>query len=159
MSTKYRFYIKNPEALSLADIVERLGAIIAYYRGTSSSAYERTKEVWSALKTLLRLSEKMWNEWIPIIAERYTLGSGSTKDIEYFKQLLRALLEKFSKEVKGYNPSVKTLLAKSIRSAIDSASRYPYPQLCFFVKEFHPDRLCDKRFKDTCEEVLSHECK
>ncbi len=154
----YKFLVEDPETLGLAGIVERLGAIVAYYR-PGQSTHERTKEVWGALETLLRLSEKKWKEWIPIIVEYYNPGFPSPSDTEYFKKLLHALLKKFSSEVRGYNPSVKSLLAKSIRSALDSASGFPYPQLCFFVKEFHHDRLCDDRFKDKCKEVVGSECK
>ena len=111
------------------------------------------------MKALLRLSEKKWQEWIPVIVEHYTITPASPSDAEYFKKLLHALLRRFSSEVRGYNPSVKSLLAKSIRSALDSASGSPYPQLCFFVQEFHPDRLCDERFKDRCGEVIKYECK
>ena len=156
---KYEFYVKNLETLNLAGILERLGTIVAYYRGTGGSTHERTKEIWGALKTLLRLSERKWREWIPVIVEHYTPDFGSPRDVEYFKQLLHALLKKFSAEVKGYNPSVKSLLAKSIRSALDSVSGSPYPQLCFFVQEFHPDRLCDDRFKGVCSGVIKYECK
>ncbi len=156
---EYKFYVENPEALDLAGIIERLGAIIAYYRGTVGSTHERTKEVWGALKTLLRLSEKKWDEWIPILVEHYTPDFRGQKPLEYFKTLLYHLLKRFADEVKGYNPSVKNLLAKSIRSALDSASGNPYPQLCFFVKEFYPDRLCDGRFKDKCKGVIGYECK
>ena len=156
---EYRFRVEDPEALDLAGIIGRLGAIIAYYRGTGGSTHERTKEVWGALKTLLRLSEKKWNEWIPVIVEHYAPDFGSPSDTEYFKQLLQVLVKKFSEEVKGYNPSMKSLLAKSIRSAVGSASGSPYPQLCFFIREFHPDRLCDRRFKDRCKEVIGGECK
>jgi hypothetical protein len=156
---EYKFYVEDPGALDLAGIIERLGAIIAYYRGTGGSTHERTKEVWGALKTLLRLPERKWGEWIPVIVEHYTPDFPGQKPVEYFKVLLHQLLERFAEEVKGYNPSVKNLLAKSIRSALDSASRSPYPQLCFFVKEFYSDRLCEDRFRDTCKEVVEYECK
>lgn len=155
---EYRFYVENPEALDLAGIIERLGTIVAYYKGSGGSTHERTKEVWGALKTLLRLSEKKWNIWIPVIVEHYAPDFGSQRDTEYFKQLLYSLLRKFAEEVRGYNPSVKNLLAKSIRSALESASGSPYPQMCFFVKEFHSNRLCDGRFKDKCMEVIGYEC-
>lgn len=155
---EYKFYLDDPGQADLAGLVERLGAIIAYYRGSGSSTHERTKEVWGALQTLLRLSEKKWEEWIPLIVEQYNPGFGAPKDNEYFKRLLRVLLEKFALEVKGYTPAMKRLLAKSIRSALDSASASPYPQICFFVKEFHPDRVCDSRFKDRCKEVIGCEC-
>lgn len=159
MKIEYKFYVENPETLNLAGIVERLGAIIAYYRGTRGSTHERTKEVWGALNTLLRLSEKKWSEWIPIIVDHFTPDFASTKDVEYFKKLLKALLNKFHEEVKGYNPSVKSLLAKSIRSALDSVSGSPQPQICFFVNEFHPDRLSDERFNSCKKEVVGNEFK
>lgn len=155
---EYRFRLDNPGEADLAGLVERLGAIIAYYRGSGSSTHERTKEVWGALQTLLRLSEKKWKEWIPLIVEQYNPGFPSPSDNEYFKVLLRTLLERFASEVRGYTPPMKRLLARSIRSALDSASAFPYPQLCFFVKEFHPDRLCDDRFKDRCKGVIEYEC-
>lgn len=147
-----------PDELDLASIVERLGAIIGYYR-QGQSTHERTKEVWGALKTLLRISEKRWSEWTPLLVERYTPERMSSGDTEYFKQLFKALLSKFASEVKGYTPAMKLHLAKILRSALDSASANPYPQLCFFVSEFHPDRLCDKRFVKKCSEVLGLECR
>ncbi len=160
---EYRFRLENPGEASLASLVERLGAIIAYYRPAEApryrSTHERTKEVWGALQALLRLSEKKWEEWIPLLVEQYSPDFPSPSDNEYFKKLLSALLERFANEVKGYTPAMKRLLARSIRSALDSASASPYPQLCFFVKEFHPDRLCDPRFKEKCMEVIGCECK
>jgi len=155
---EYRFHLEDPGEADLAGLVERLGAIIAYYRGSAGSTHERTKEVWGALQTLLRLSEKKWSEWIPLIVEQHDPQFPSSNDNRYFKILLRALLERFAREVRGYTPAMKRLLAKSVRSALDSAVASPYPQLCFFVKEFHPDRVCDKRFKDKCREVVGGEC-
>lgn len=155
---EYRFRVEDPGKLGLAGIVERLGAIIAYYRGYMST-HERTKEVWGALEALLRLSEKKWSEWIPLLADRYTpKDRWAVEDRNYFKELLNALLAKFADEVRGYNPATKSLLAKTIRDALDAASSSPYPQLCFFVKEFHPDRLCDNRFREKCAKVVGHEC-
>lgn len=155
---RYVFHVEDPDGLGLAEIIERLGAIIAYHR-PGRSTHERTKEAWGALQALLRLSEKKWQEWIPVIVEHYKPDFASPRDTMYFQELLRALLKKFAVEVRGYNPSVKSMLAKSIRSALDSASSSPYPQLCFFVHEFHPDRLCDSRFKDVCREVVGYECR
>lgn len=146
---EYRFWVEDPRSLDLAGIVERLGAIVAYYRGSRGSTHERTKEVWGALKTLLSISEKKWGEWIPLIATRYT-PSEFGKASDYFRQLLEALLRKFADEVKGYTPAMKSHLAKLIRSALDSASENPYPQLCFFIKEFYPD----KELKEGCKEVV-----
>jgi len=158
MKLEYKFYVEDPGLLPLSGIVERLGAIVAYYRGSTSSTHERTKEVWGALNLLLKLPERKWSTWIPIIVEQFAPDFGSQKDTEYFKKLLRTLLLKFSDEVRGYSPSAKMLLAKSIRSALDSASGSPYPQICFFVKEGHPERLNppDERFK-SCIEVVGYE--
>jgi len=153
---EYKFYVENPSLLPISSIIERLGAIIAYYRGTSGSTHERTKEVWGALNLLLRLSEQKWSEWIPVIVEQYTPNLGSPRDTEYFKKLLQVLLQKFADEVRGYSPSTKRMLAKSIRTALDSVSSPPISSnksICFFVKEGHPERLSDERFK-FCSEVI-----
>jgi hypothetical protein len=153
----YRFKV-DPGQLDLAGIIERLGAIIAYYKGEWSSTHERTKEVWGALETLLRLPERKWDRWIPLITDNYVLERGSPDDTVYFKELLKTLLVKFGEETRGYTPAMKLQLAKIIRSALDSASKNPYPQICFFVYEFHRDRLCSDRFKDKCRSVLEYEC-
>lgn len=152
---EYRFYVEDPKALNLAGIVERLGAIIGYYRPMQST-YERTKEVWGALELLLGISERKWSEWIPLLVERYTPERFSAKDAMYFKKLLYALLEKFAEEVRGYTPAMKSQLAKTIRSALDSVSKNPYPQICFFVNEFHNERISDKRFKEKCRGVIDN---
>jgi hypothetical protein len=136
---EHKFKVE-PEALDLAEIVERLGAILAYYRGRTSSTHERTKDVWGALKTLLRLSEKKWQEWIPLIAERY-VPNDLGKTTGYFHELLTVLLNKFAEEVRGYTPAMKLHLAKIIRSALDSASAHPEPQIKFFIQEFYPEKL------------------
>jgi len=137
----------------LDEIIRNLGAVIAYYRGALSSRYERTKEVWRALQTLLRLSETKWDEWIPVIVEQNTPNFGSPKDTVYFKQLLKELLYKYAETCRGYSPFTKRVLAKAIRNAVDSASSNPYPEICFFVSRFHPERIKDKRFS-SCSEVI-----
>ncbi len=142
---EYKFRVE-PEALDLAGIVERLGAILAYYRGRSSSTHERTKEVWGALKTLLRLSERKWHEWIPLISERY-VPNDLGKATDYFHELLTALLSRFAVEVRGYTPAMKLHLAKIIRSSLESASGHPDPQIEFFIKEFYPEKVSSTQNK------------
>jgi len=152
MKSEYKF-VENPEFLSLEEIIVRIGSIISYYRGTKSSTHERTKEVWKALNLLINLPESKWDTWIPIIVNQFIPEFGSLEDTEYFKKLLHTLLLKVSNEVKGANPQIKITLIKSIRTSLDSVSKSPYPQICFFVKERHPDHLSDERFKP-CEKVI-----
>jgi len=152
---EYSFRLEEPGEADLAALVERLGVMLAYYRGSGGSTYERTKEVWGALQSLLRISEKKWGEWIPLLAARYTPGFG---EAAYFRELLEALLRRFAEDVRGYNPAMKRELAKAVRDALDSVVASPYPQLCFFVKEFRPERLCDERFRERCKGVVNNEC-
>lgn len=146
----------NEKEEFLDEIVRKLACVIAYRRGSGGSTYERTKEVWNALETLLNLNESSWNEWIPLIAKRYTPADVGGKDAEYFEENLLKLLKKFAKEAKDYNPLMKRELAKMIRDAMDASTKNPYPELCFYVRDFHPDRLQDERFKDKCKEVVSN---
>jgi len=150
---EYKFYVEDPSALDLNGIVERLGALIGYYR-PGQSTYERTKEMWEALEMLLKLSEKMWHEWIPLLVERYVPQDFSLDDATYFKKLLHTLLEKYSAESRGCNPAIKRALAKILRSALDSASKNPYPQICFLVRESRPERLSEPRFRDRCKNIV-----
>lgn len=160
MSSGYEFKVKNPRSLSIGELVERLAAIIWYYRGREvlASAHAGTKEVWGALDALLRVHEKKWGEWIPLIVKRYTPDFPSASDEKYFGQLLQALLERFTEEMRGASPYLKGLMARIIRRALEKALKDPFPQVCFFVKEFHPDRVCDDRFRAQCMEVLGDEC-
>jgi len=152
---EYKFKA-DPQNLTLADITERIGAIIYYYRGKSASTYDRTKEVWEALRTLLNLHEREWDTWIPLLIQKYTPNEFATADKEYFSKLLHALLIKYTQETKGKTPQLQRKLAKIIRDTIDATAEDPYPQVCFFLKEFHEERLTDERFKK-CREVINNE--
>ncbi|MEM1606103.1 MAG: hypothetical protein QXW41_07675 [Fervidicoccaceae archaeon] len=140
--------------LRIDEVVRRLAYVIHYYRGRGASTHERTKEVWEALQVLLYMSEKSWDEWIPLIAKRYTPSDIGSKDAEYFEKHLLELLRMFAREAKGASPRMKTELAKIIRDALDASVREPFPDICNYVKEFHPDALEKERFKE-CKEVVS----
>lgn len=103
---------------------------------------------------LLKIPEDRWDEWIPLIASRYLPEDVRGRDREFFRQALEALLRRFAEEARGYNPYMKRELAKAVRDALDNLVASPYPQLCFFVKEFHPERLEDERFRDRCKGVV-----
>lgn len=152
--TQFKLYIENEDEVSIDGLIRRIANVIAYYRGSGGSTYERTKEVWNALETLLNLREDAWIEWIPLIAKRYTPTDIGSRDAEYFERLLLFLLRKFAYEAKEYNPSMKRELAKMVRDALDSATRNPFPEICFYIREFHPDALSRERFEE-CKEVIS----
>lgn len=135
------------------EVVRRLAHVIYYYRGAVGSKHEKTKEVWGALQVLLYMNEKSWDEWIPLIAKRHTLSDVGSRDAEYFEENLRTLLQMFAKEAKGSSPRMKSELAKIIRDALDASVREPFPDVCEYVKEFHPDALERERFEE-CKEVV-----
>mgnify|MGYP001626362967 FL=1 len=137
-------------------MVRRLANVIAYYRRADSSTYERTKEVWGALQILLKLHESRWDDLIPLIVRRYTLRKAGRGDVEYFEKHLQMLLQKFAEEVKGSSPAMKRELAKTIRDALDVAVQNPFPDICSYLKEHHPDALERERFKE-CRKVVSYE--
>ncbi|MGB9809355.1 MAG: hypothetical protein ACPLSA_04865 [Caldanaerobacter sp.] len=148
-----KFQVESAREATLDELVRRIGCIVAYYRGGGGSIYEKTKEVWGALETLLNLRESQWNQWISMISKRYIMREVGQKDGELFEKLLFFLLQRFAEEAKGYSPSMKREMAKMIRDALDSTVRNPYPDICFYVKDFHSERLSDERFKN-CKEVL-----
>ncbi len=154
--TQFKLYIENKDEVGIDGLIRRIACPIVYYRGAKTpqrSTYEYTKEVYSALETLLNLRESTWSEWIPLLVERYTPPEFGSKDAEYFKKILLLLLQKFSEEAKKYNPFMRRELAKMIRNALDSAVTNPYPEICFYVKEFHSEALSRDRFKK-CQEVI-----
>lgn len=141
------------EGSRIDEVVRRLANVIYYYRGGGSSTHERTKEVWGALQVLLNIGEKSWDEWIPLIAKRYTPSDIGSRDAEYFERHLQILLQMFAKEAKGASPRMKRELAKMIRDALDVTVQAPFPDVCHYVKEFHSDALERERFKE-CKEVV-----
>ena len=151
--------MSHPEAqttmgssLSMDSLVRRLASVIYYYRGRGGSTHERTKEVWGALQALLSMSERSWDEWMPLIAERYVPTDMGPDDIRYFKENLLALLQAFAKEARGASPRMKRELAKIVRDALDASVQAPFPEVCEYVKAYHQDALEEDRFKE-CKEV------
>ena len=126
----------NPQSLPLSEIVIQLGSMIRFVRKNATSTHEKSKEVYGALKTLLSLPERKYDEWIPLIATRYVPdGLQSKAGREYFRELLLSLLVKFKEETKGFNPTLKSKLAKIIRKAVASAYDNPSDVSTFFIKE------------------------
>lgn len=147
--------IKPQEEVSLRidEIVRELANVIYYYRDRGSSTHERTKEVWGALQVLLSLRESSWGEWIPLIAKRYTPSDVGPKDAKYFEEHLQMLLQRFAEEARGSSPAMKRELAKTVRDALDVVVQEPFPDVCYYVKEFHQDALERERF-EKCREVV-----
>mgnify|MGYP000094190167 CR=1 FL=1 len=129
------------ESRSLEEYVARLGAMVAYYRGRGRSTYERTKEVWGALQTLLRTPPRHWNEILGVIVKRYTIDVRREDVRKCFENLLRGLLEKFIELARNYNPHMRLELAKAIRDALDVSVSSPKPEIDLFIKEFYPEKL------------------
>ena len=125
----------------LEEYVARLGAIIAYYRGRSGSTYEKTKEVWGALQTLLRTPPRYWNEVLGVIVKRYTIDVRREDVRKCFENLLRGLLEKFTELAKNLNPHMRLELAKAIRDALDTSVSSPKPEIDSFIREFYPKKV------------------
>ena len=137
---------------SMDSVVRKLASVIYYYRGRGGSTHERTKEVWGALQTLLSMSEGSWDKWMPLIAERYAPTEVGPNDAKYFKDNLLALLKTFANEARGASPRMKRELAKIVRDALDASVQAPFPEVCEYVKAYHPDALERERFKE-CKEV------
>ena len=151
--------MSHPEAKTVVSsssnmdgMVRRLASVIYYYRGRGGSTHERTKEVWGALQALLNMSEESWDEWTPLIADRYTPTDMGPNDAKYFKENLLALLRAYTREARGASPRMKRELAKIIRDALDASVQAPFPEVCEYVKSYHPDALERDRFKE-CKEV------
>lgn len=142
------------DRLNMDKVVRTLACIIYYYRGRGGSTHERTKEVWEALQVLLYMNEKSWDEWIPLIAKRYTPSDIGSMDADYFEKQLLALLQMFAREARGASPRMKGELAKIIRDALDASVSNPFPDICYYVNEFHPDAFEKDRFKE-CKEVVN----